>query len=65
MSAQTKNKQIKVTLVKSLLGRPDKQRRVAKALGLEKTQRTVTHYDTPIIRGMVNKIPHLLSVEVL
>jgi large subunit ribosomal protein L30 len=46
------------------LGRPEKQRRVARALGLTKVQDIALHYDTPIIRGMVNKISHLLSVEV-
>ena len=57
------NKPLKVTLVRSLLGRPDKHRRVAKALGLTKTNRSVHHADTPIIKGMINKISHLLSVE--
>jgi len=55
--------QIKVTLTRSLLGRPEKHRRVAQALGLHKSQRSVLHYDTPIIRGMINKISHLLTVE--
>ncbi len=61
---QKTGSQIRVTLVRSLLGRPEKQRRVAKALGLTKSNQTVLHYDTPIIRGMVNKISHLLTVEV-
>ena len=62
---QTKSdRQIKVTLTRSLLGRPEKHRRVAKALGLSKMHHTVVHYDTPVIRGMVNKISHLLTVEV-
>ena len=56
-------KQIKVTLTKSLLGTPEKQRRVARALGLTKVHRTALHHDTPLIRGMINKIPHLLTVE--
>jgi large subunit ribosomal protein L30 len=58
------NKPLKVTLVRSLLGRPEKHCRVAKALGLTKTNRSVFHADTPIIKGMINKISHLLSVEV-
>ncbi|HEY9686788.1 MAG TPA: 50S ribosomal protein L30 [Coleofasciculaceae cyanobacterium] len=57
------DRQIRVTLTKSLLGRPEKHCRVAKALGLTKSQRSVVHYDTPIIRGMINKISHLLTVE--
>ncbi len=65
MSESTKSdKQVKITLTRSLLGRPDKHCRVAKALGLTKSQRFVVHYDTPIIRGMINKISHLLTVEV-
>lgn len=56
--------QVKVSLTKSLLGRPDKHRKVAKALGLTKTNDCRVHYDTPIIRGMIRKISHLLTVEV-
>jgi len=61
---QKTDKQLKVTLTRSLLGRPEKHCKVAKALGLTKLNRSVTHYDTPIIRGMINKISHLLTVEV-
>lgn len=60
----TAERQLRITLTRSLLGRPDKHRRVAKALGLNKSQRSVLQYDTPIIRGMINKISHLLTVEV-
>lgn len=64
MSAKSKtDKQVQVTLVRSLLGRPENQHRVARALGLRKLNRPVVHYDTPIIRGMINKISHLLQVE--
>ena len=55
------DKTIKITLVKSLIGSTEKQKRVAKALGLTKRNQTVEHRDTPIIRGMVNAIPHLLK----
>ena len=55
--------QVKVTLTRSLLGHPEKHRRVAKALGLTRSHRSVVQYDTPIIRGMINKISHLVSVE--
>ncbi len=60
--AKTKNKTIKITLVKSLIGSTEKQRRVAKALGLTKKDQTVEHENTPVIMGMVNAIPHLLKV---
>jgi large subunit ribosomal protein L30 len=64
-SEQSKSgRQVKITLTRSLLGRPEKHRRVAKALGLTKSQNSVIQYDTPIIRGMINKISHLLTVEV-
>ena len=57
-----KNKTIKITLVKSLIGSTEKQRRVARALGLTKKDQTVEHENTPVIMGMVNAIPHLLKV---
>ncbi len=57
-----KNSKIKITLVKSLIGSTEKQRRVAKALGLTKKDQTVEHENTPVIMGMVNAIPHLLKV---
>lgn len=56
------NKTIKITLVKSLIGSTEKQRKVAKALGLTKKDQTVEHINTPVIQGMVNAIPHLLKV---
>lgn len=62
--SEEKTPKVRVRLSKSLLGRPDKHRRVAKALGLTKTNDTVEHFDTPVIRGMLRKISHLLTVEV-
>ncbi len=55
--------QIKITLVKSVIGSPERQRRVVKALGLKKTNSSVIQEDTPVIRGMVAKVHHLVSVE--
>ena len=54
---------IKVTLVRSLIGRPEKQRRVVKSLGLRKLNSSVIHDDTDSIRGMVRAINHLVNVE--
>jgi len=54
---------IKVRLKRSLIGASEKQKRVAQALGFRKVNQTVEHNDTPIIRGMINKIPHLVAVE--
>ena len=57
-----KNKKIKITLVRSLIGSTQKQIKVAKALGLTKRNQTVEHENTPVIMGMVKAIPHLLEV---
>ena len=57
--------QLKITWTKSYIGRPRSQRRVVQALGLRRLHHTVIHGDTSTIRGMVNKVQHLLSVEEL
>lgn len=54
---------LKITLVKSVIGTPEDQRATVKALGLKKTNSTVEQVDNPQIRGMVNKVAHLLKVE--
>jgi len=54
--------QLKITWSKSYIGRPQNQRKVIHALGLRRLHHTVTHGDTPTIRGMVNKVHHLLTV---
>jgi large subunit ribosomal protein L30 len=58
-------KRLKITLVKSYIGRPEKHRKVLRGMGLQKLNRTVLLKDTPEIRGMINKVSHLLSVEVI
>lgn len=58
----SENKKIKITLVRSLIGSTKKQIKVARALGLTKTNQTVEHENTPIINGMIKAIPHLLKV---
>ena len=62
MAKKSDNKKINVKLVKSLIGATKTQIKVAAALGLRKTNQVVEHYETPIIKGMINKIPHLLEV---
>lgn len=54
---------IKITLVRSMIGRPEKHRRVLRGMGLTKLNRTVELEDTPAIRGMVNKVSHLVETE--
>ncbi len=54
---------LKITLVKSMIGRPEKHRRVLRGMGLQKLNRSVELQDKPSIRGMINKISHLVKVE--
>jgi len=63
--AKSSEKQIKVRLVRSLIGRPKKQREVVKGLGLGKIDSEVTRKDCPEIWGMINKVPHLVEVKEL
>ncbi len=56
-------KQLKIELIKSSIGRPETQRKVLQGMGLGKMHKTVYLKDTPEIRGMVNKVSHLVSVE--
>jgi large subunit ribosomal protein L30 len=58
-----KSKYLKIKLVRSLIGRPEKHRLVAQGLGLRKLNSEVVRKDSPEIRGMVRKISHLLKVE--
>ena len=62
MAKKSDNKKINVKLVKSLIGATKSQIKVASALGLRKTNQVVEHYESPTIKGMINKIPHLLEV---
>ena len=59
----SEQKTIKVTLVKSLIGRIEGQRACARGLGLRKLNQTVEVIDTPENRGMINKISYLLKCE--
>ena len=54
---------LKVTLPRSIIGRPKNQRKVVEALGLKKMHQTVEHKDNAAIRGMINKVSHLVTVE--
>jgi large subunit ribosomal protein L30 len=54
---------LKVTLVKSMIGRPEKHRKVLRGMGLTKLNKTVELEDTPAIRGMVNVVSHLVKAE--
>ncbi len=54
---------LKITQSRSLIGSSGRQRRTMEALGLRRLHHTVTHRDTPIIRGMVDSVSHLVEVE--
>lgn len=54
---------VKVTLVKSVIGRIEAHRATVKGLGLRRMHHTVELQDTPAIRGMINTVGYLLKVE--
>ncbi len=54
---------LRITQVKSLIGRPQDQRATVKALGLKRIRHTVEKADSPVIRGMVRKVVHLVEME--
>lgn len=56
-------KNIEITLTRSLIGRPQDQRDTVQALGLRKMHQTVVKEDNPAIRGMINKVSHLVTVK--
>jgi large subunit ribosomal protein L30 len=58
-----KESKIKVTLVRSPIGYAVRQKNTVRALGLRKIGQTVEHDDTPVIRGMIDKVSHLVTVE--
>ena len=58
-------KKIRVTQVRSIIDRPERQKRTMKALGLRKLNATVEVVATPQILGMVTKVNHLIIVEEL
>ncbi|MBN1979373.1 MAG: 50S ribosomal protein L30 [Anaerolineae bacterium] len=61
--AEKKEKCLRVTLVKSMIGQSYKQKRTLQALGLRRMHQSVEQKDTPAVRGMVAKVSHLVMVE--
>lgn len=61
--AKDAGKKITIKLVRSHIARPVKQRAVLIGLGLTRVNKQVVRSDTPEIRGMINKVSHLVSVE--
>ena len=60
---ETSGKSIRVTLVRRDIGYTKDQKATVKALGLRRMHQTVEHKDTPALRGMLNKIIHLIKIE--
>lgn len=57
-----KKETIRIEQVRSGVGRPRRQREVLRSLGLRRIRHVVEREDSPAIRGMVEKIPHLVKV---
>ena len=63
MRGKSVSKKIKITQVKSAIGRLENQKATIKALGIRKLNKSVIHDDNAVIRGMVNTVKHLVKVE--
>lgn len=63
MSKQDSQKKLVITYKKSVIGYNQRQRGSVRALGLHHLGDAVEHDDTPVIRGMINKVRHLVTVE--
>ena len=61
--AEAPRKTLRVTWVKSDIGFTRDQKATVRALGLRHLHQTVEHVDTPALRGMLNKVIHLLKIE--
>ena len=53
---------VKIKMIGSVIGCPDKQRETVRGLGLRRMHQVVEREDTPAVRGMVKKIPHLVAI---
>ena len=56
---------IRITQVKSKIGKPERQKRTLEALGIRKLNHSVEHDATPQILGMVTKVNHLVKIELI
>jgi large subunit ribosomal protein L30 len=60
--AQAGNGKLRIKQIGSVIGCPDKQRQTVRGLGLRRMHHVVERADTPAIRGMVKKVPHLVTI---
>lgn len=66
MSAAKRKKKealLRITLTKSPIGYSERQKRTVRALGLRRMHQTVEQRDTPVLRGMIAKVKHLVTVD--
>ncbi|GGM34760.1 50S ribosomal protein L30 [Paraliobacillus quinghaiensis] len=56
-------KNLEITLMRSVIGRSEVQKATVKTLGLRKIRQSVVREDTPAVRGMLNKVSHLVTVK--
>jgi len=61
--AKKKKPMLKITQMRSGIGRQDKHRRTLRALGIKRHQQSVVHEDSPAIRGMINQISFMVDVH--
>ncbi len=61
--AKKTSKTLRITWIKSGIGYSERQKNTIRALGLRRLGSSVEHQDTPVIRGMVNKVSHLVEVQ--
>jgi large subunit ribosomal protein L30 len=61
--AKKSEKVLRVTLTKSTITSKERHKRTVRALGLKRLNQTVEHADNPVIRGMIAKVSHLVTVE--
>jgi large subunit ribosomal protein L30 len=65
MARKAADKKVKITQIKSVIGTPQVQKRTVRALGLKRIGDSVEQVDSPVTRGMVFKVKHLVKVEEL
>jgi large subunit ribosomal protein L30 len=58
----TAKKTVKIQMIGSVIGCPDKQRATVRGLGLRRMHQVVEREDSAMVRGMVKKIPHLVAI---
>lgn len=63
MSENTQAKKLRITYVKSAIGYSERHKATIRTLGFHRLNQTVEHVDSPALRGMLNKVNHLVRVE--